>query len=290
MPDPSASPNVSNRIGVCSWSLRPASALDLAGAVQSLGVPRVQLALNPILENRPGWSEIEVLHALDGLQIASGMMATVGEDYSTLDSIARTGGVRPDQTWGANLQAAHAVARLARRLGLHLVTFHAGFIPHSPGAARDTMIRRLRHLADVFDDHGIRLGLETGQESAATLLDVLTEVERPHLGVNFDPANMILYGMGDPVAALDKLAHRVVQVHIKDANPTTTPGTWGAEKPAGQGSVNWTAFFDTLTARRISVNLIIECEMDTAADARLTNARLARDLAASHLRRIGVIA
>ncbi len=279
------------RIGICSWSLRPKSAADLATGVAKFGIPRVQLALNPIVENRPGWGEIETLQALSagGISIASGMMATKGEDYSTLDAIARTGGVRPDATWGSNLKVAHSIARLARRLGLHLITFHAGFIPHEPGpgeGGRDAMIRRLRHLADVFDDHGVRVALETGQETADTLLAALTEIDRPHLGVNFDPANMILYGMGDPIAALSTLAPRIAQIHIKDANPTTTTGTWGTEKPAGQGSVNWTAFFDTLKARNIHVPLIVECE---AGDTRIQHAIEARDLAAQHLLRIGAI-
>ncbi|HMN41035.1 MAG TPA: sugar phosphate isomerase/epimerase family protein [Phycisphaerales bacterium] len=282
--DAHANPAAAARLGICSWSLRPKAAPDLAAGIAKFGIPRVQLALNPIAENRPGWGEIETLHALDGVALASGMMATKGEDYSTLESIARTGGVRPDATWGANLGAAHAIARLARRLGLHLITFHAGFIPHHPGPARDSMIRRLRHLADIFDDHGLRVGLETGQETADTLLHALSEIDRPQLGVNFDPANMILYNMGDPVAALQTLAPRIVQVHIKDASPTATPGTWGAEKPAGEGSVDWSAFFDTLKARAISVPLIVECE---AGDTRIQHAIQARDLASAHLQRIG---
>jgi sugar phosphate isomerase/epimerase len=280
MSDPLIHAEAANRLGICSWSLRPKSAVDLAAGVAKFGIPRIQLALNPTIENRPGWGEIETLHALDGIQIASGMMATKGEDYSTLDSIARTGGVRPDATWGANLNAAYPIARLARRLGLTLVTCHAGFIPHEAGPERDTMIRRLRHLTDVFDDHGVRVALETGQETAATLLATITEIDRPHLGVNFDPANMILYGMGDPIAALNTLAPRILQIHIKDANPTTAPGTWGTEKPTGQGSVNWTTFFDTLKSRSIHVPLIVECE---AGDTRIQHAIEARDLVIKHL-------
>ena len=144
-------------LGICSWSLRPADARELAAGVPKFGVRRVQLALDPIRENRPGWGEIETLHALaaEGIEIASGMMATAGEDYSTLESIARTGGVRPDATWGANLRAAQSNARLARRLGINLVTFHAGFIPHERGPERVVMIRRLRSMVDVFDDCGV---------------------------------------------------------------------------------------------------------------------------------------
>jgi sugar phosphate isomerase/epimerase len=245
----------------------------------------VQLALDPIRENRVGWGEIDTMHALEagGVEIASGMMAMEGEDYSTLESIARTGGVRPEATWGRNFRAAELNARLARRLGITLVTFHAGFIPHEQGAERDRMIRRLRQMADCYDDRGVRVAFETGQEDAQTLLDALAELDRPAVGVNFDPANMILYGKGDPTDALDVLASRVVQIHIKDAAPTSRPGTWGEEKPAGAGAVEWTRLFDVAKRHGIGGHLIVERE---SGGGRLEDAIRARDLVGEHLRRV----
>lgn len=283
---PEANLNFSSaRLGICSWSLRPQSARSLAADVIAFGIGRIQLAIDPIRENRPGWGEIETVNALRaaGIQIASGMMVTLGEDYSTLESIARTGGVRPDSTWGRNLQAAQQNARLARRLGIHLVTFHAGFIPHESDAERDKLIRRLRQIVDVFDDCGVRTAFETGQESAETLLDALVELDRPCVGVNFDPANMILYGMGDPIAALAKLAPRIAQVHIKDATPARTPGIWGAEVAVGAGAVDWSKFFDTLHTHGFSGDMIVERE---AGESRLADAVRARDLTTIHLHRI----
>ena len=286
MPEPGSHPHIASRIGVCSWSLRPGSACELAGAVARFGLPSVQLALDPIRENRLGWGEIETLHALAcaDIQIPSGMMATLGEDYSTLESIARTGGVRPDATWGPNLRAAEQNARLARRLGIHLVTFHAGFIPREPSAEREKIIRRLRQIVDMFDDVGVRVAFETGQESADTLLSALGELERPHAGVNFDPANMILYGTGDPVIALGELLARVVQVHVKDAKPTTRPGTWGEEVAAGTGAVDWTKFFDTLHTGGFAGMCMVERE---AGEQRPEDAIAARRLVEAHFRRLG---
>ena len=285
MHDPATEVQVKTRVGVCSWSLRSPDARHLAASVARFGVPRVQIALDPIREDRAGWGEIEVLNALEsrGIRIASGMMATQGEDYSTLESIARTGGVRPDITWGTNLRAAEQNARLARRLGINLVTFHAGFLPHEANAERGKLIRRLRQIVDVFDDAGVRVAFETGQESAETLLSVLNELDRPYAGVNFDPANMILYGMGDPVAALVKLLPRVVQVHIKDARASNKPGSWGEEIAVGTGAVAWEKFFDTLYKGGFGGSLIVERE---AGERRLEDAIIARDVVTSHLRRL----
>lgn len=271
------------RIGVCSWSLGASTPEQLVDRVCEVGVRSVQLALDPIREDRDGtWNEVRVLHVLrsEGISIISGMMGTLGEDYSSLESIARTGGVRPDATWPANLIAARASARLARRLHIPLVTLHAGFIPHEAGSERRKMVERLRTIADVFDDAGVRLAFETGQESAETLLGALAELDRPSVGVNFDPANMVLYSMGNPVDALGKLAHRVAQVHIKDALPASRPGAWGDEVAAGEGCVDWTRFFETLRERRVGVDLVIERE---AGDDRVGDARRGLALIQEHL-------
>lgn len=280
----SAVPAIAHALGVCSWSLQPATPAELAEKVRAAGLTRVQLALDPISAARDGpWSEIAALNTLAaaGIAVESGMMGMKGEDYSTLASIAATGGVRSDEHWPANLAAAQRNARLAARVGLRLVTFHAGFIPHDPtDPSRGTMLARLREIIDVFADHAVRVGFETGQETADTLLHALDELDRPHAGVNFDPANMILYGMGDPVAALERLAPRVVQIHIKDARPTSTPGTWGTETPVGQGSVDWKAFFAVVRARGLPVPLMIERE---AGGRRTDDIRAAAALARTHV-------
>jgi L-ribulose-5-phosphate 3-epimerase len=249
------------RLGVCSWSVRPSGAGDLVRKLREAGVNAVQLALDPIRSG--AWPEAQSIATLRaaGIRFLSGMMATRGEDYSTLDSIRRTGGLRPDSTWDDNLRAAGANADLAARLGITLVTFHAGFVPKDPrDPERPKLVQRLRQIADAFKSRGIRIGLETGQESAETLAALLDELGADSVGVNFDPGNMILYGMGDPVAALRLLAPRVFQIHIKDAHPAAVPGAWGREFVVGTGSVNWPAFFDAYRQSGLRCDLVVERE------------------------------
>lgn len=278
-----ASPSAArpNRVGVCTWSLRPSSCGDLVAKLRTVGISHIQLALDPVRTGTPGWGEIETLSTLRsaGITIASGMMGTVGEDYSTLETIKATGGIRVSKHWGENLRATQDNVRLARRLGIPLITFHAGFIPHERTSERRTMLDRLRAIIDHADDSGIRIGFETGQESAATLLDALHDLNRPHAGINFDPANMILYGMGDPIAALNQLAPRIIQLHIKDATPTATPGQWGTEVPVGTGAVRWPDFFQAVRTHSLAADLMIERE---ARDQRETDIRTARDLLLKH--------
>ena len=103
--------------------------------------------------------------------------------------------------------------------------------------------------------------------------------------MNFDPANMILYGMGDPVAAVRALAPRIRQVHIKDALPAEVPGTWGREVRVGDGRVSWREFLQAVRDAnaaagrdREDIDLVIERE---AGAARAGDVAHARDLLAS---------
>ncbi len=235
----------------------------------------MQLALGS--DSIDGTTVPSVVRALAqaGIAIRSGMMATAGESYASIDSIRRTGGVRPDAHWAANLERARAVADLARTSGIPLVTLHAGFLPEDRrDAERAKLVDRLSAVADAFEEAGVRVGLETGQERAETLLEVLDEVGSRALGINFDPANMILYGNGDPVDALEMLAPRVVQVHVKDARASRSSGEWGQEVPVGTGEVDWPRFFAVLDRAQPKVDLMIERE---SGNQRVADVRTARE-------------
>jgi L-ribulose-5-phosphate 3-epimerase len=269
-------PPAAARLAVCSWSLQPAGAGDLFERLESTGVKRLQLALDPLRENPDAWDGFAAACAARGVGLASGMFGTVGEDYTTLESIRRTGGVVPDATWPRNLENIREAAALAAGLGLGLVTFHAGFLPHDPADPDYAKLKgRIAEVAGIFAARGIALALETGQETAATLRDFLDDLASPNVGVNFDPANMILYGKGDPLEALRTLGPWLRQVHIKDAQPAATPGEWGAEVVAGTGAVPWPAFFAALAELGFTGNLCIERE---AGASRIDDIRTAREL------------
>lgn len=267
---------LTDRVAVCSWSLQPASPQDLVSKLQATGIRRVQLALDPLRDDPKLWGETANLFHQAGVTIVSGMFGCVGEDYSTLESIRMTGGIAPDSTWEQNRKNIQTTVSLAQRLGLKLVTFHAGFLPHNANdPAFKKTLDRLNQLAAIFHRAGIVLGFETGQETAPDLLQVLGKISPQNAGVNFDPANMILYDKGNPIEALRSLRGWVVQAHIKDARRTKVPGTWGEEVPAGTGEVDWPAFFATLNTQQFAGNLVIERE---AGGQRVADIRRARDL------------
>ena len=248
-------------LAFCSWSTQPKCSNCLISNANEIGISRVQLHLNPIFESLDDWADAGQKLADAGITVVSGMFTPKGEDYSTPATIQKTGGVVPDEHWEANLEAFRNTAQVAKDLGLSQVSFHAGFIPEDDAALHDKLVGRLRELGDILKDTaGADLLLETGQETADSLDRFLAEVDRESIGVNFDPANMILYGMGDPILAAEKLAPRIRQAHIKDATAPPAPGEWGAEVAVGTGEVNWQAFFKTLDAGGFDGNLVIERE------------------------------
>jgi L-ribulose-5-phosphate 3-epimerase len=118
-----------------------------------------------------------------------------------------------------------------------------------------------RSLCDHCGKNDQNFVLETGQESAAVLLSFIGDVDRKNLKVNFDPANMIMYGSGDPLKALKVLSPHVISVHCKDAHfPAKGTGLLGSECVLGDGEVNLPAFLKELRELGYKGALSIERE------------------------------
>lgn len=241
-----------DRVGVCSWSFRlPFDAV--ADEMKKLGLKRIHLAIQPFLEGESRHGLAESPEALDRVRarIASGewklsatMIGFPQEDYSTLESIKRTGGVVPDDAWERNKEIVKAAVKFSAELKSPLLTLHAGFLDDTDSAALKKYAERVKFIIDTCGEAGMPVAFETGQETADSLAGFLSSL--PGAGINFDPANMILYGKGDPVAAVKKLAPWIRHVHVKDAIKTAVPGTWGTEVPWGEGEVGQDAFLDAL--------------------------------------------
>ena len=120
--------SLADRLAVCSWSLQPADPAELIGQMQQLGMDKIQLALDPLWADA-AWADAGRQFADAGIAVISGMFGCEGEDYSTLETIRRTGGIVPDETWETNWANIQKTASVAEHLGLPVVTFHAGFLP-----------------------------------------------------------------------------------------------------------------------------------------------------------------
>jgi L-ribulose-5-phosphate 3-epimerase len=173
----------------------------------------------------------------------------VGEDYADIPTVQRTVGLVPENTRAERVARTKAVSDVAGKLAIDSVACHIGFISHDFGGASYAAIRDVaKDICDHCGKNGQSFTLETGQEPAKVLLQFIEDVERPNLKINFDPANMILYGTGDPIEALGVLGKHVISVHCKDGDwpPVDKPEALGAEKPLGEGSVDFPAFLAKL--------------------------------------------
>jgi len=250
-------------IGVCSWSLRAGGSSELVEKVRSLGLSHVQLALGPLLDSDEATRAREIGVLRDaGLSFTAGMIGFAGEDYASISVIRQTGGFVPDATWPARRDRALAAGELARSMGITGVSMHIGFIPPSNHTRYNVMVERIVEVASGFKTLGVDVLMETGQETASELLQFLNDVGTSHdVYVNFDPANVILYGAGDPIEAVATLGRHIRHVHIKDARRSDHPGAkWGMEVPFGIGEVDPFRFITALKEVEYTGPLTIERE------------------------------
>jgi len=244
-------------IGVCSWSL--GNDFD---KIAASGASCVHLAIAPALGENGDDYLARV--ADSNLAISATMINFAQEDYSTLESIKTTGGIVPDDCWWENRQTSLKAIELTDELAVRYLSMHFGFIELRDTAKARKLIERTKMLADKAGEHNVTLLMETGQESAQELREFLEKLNQPALGVNFDPANMILYDKGNPIEAVGVLAPWIKHVHIKDALRTKKPGEWGTEVVWGTGEVNASEFLKAL--KRVKYNGALAVEREAGDD------------------------
>lgn len=246
-------------IGICSWSLQN-NPFEVFQTLEKTGLNHLHLELVAAELFREAIAQNNWI-------VSCTMLAFPQEDYSTLQSIRKTGGIVPDDCWELNRALLLDAIEKTARMGVGLLSFHAGFIDRSDAESYQLFCARIRALAEHSKSRNIMLLLETGQETAADLRGCLEDLNHPALGVNFDPANMILYGKGDPIEAVHTLAPWIKHVHIKDAVASDSPGEWGTEVPWGDGEVGCHELIQALEQIGYAGPLAIEREAgDSRAD------------------------
>ncbi len=229
-----------------------------------LGIPTIQLHAPQASTRTPQHAErfLGRLREL-GIRLTAVFGGFEGESYADIPTVVRTVGLVPPATRAARMQEMKEIADFARQLQCEVVALHLGFVPHDradPGYAQ--IVAVARGLCDHCRGNAQRLHLETGQETAEALVQFLGDVGRENLLVNFDPANMILYGSGDPIEALRRVGPYVRSVHCKDATWAAQPGKeWGREVPFGEGDVGAELFLRTLLEIGYDGPLTIEREI-----------------------------
>lgn len=248
--------------GVMFWAGR-----DRMDEIRGLGVRCGQMAI-------PGDMELSAA-AADAWKRDLGDFAVItlfatyrGEDYADIPTVQRTVGLIPPATRAEREQRTFEVSDFAARLGVGSIACHIGFVPEDPSNSDYVAVREVvRRICDRAARNGQTFALETGQEAAPILLEFLRDVDRPNIGINFDPANLILYGSGDPIEALGTLFPHVLSVHCKDGDwpPAGVAGALGTERPLGRGAVGMDRFVGALAKAGFRGTLNVEREIENQA-------------------------
>lgn len=210
----------------------------------------------------PKREEVKAAVAAAGVRVTTVFVGFPGESYADIETAKRTVGFLEGKTREARLRRAEKVSDFAKFLGVKRVGSHVGFIPERrEEKAYGEMVAAVRRLAEYCERNGQVLALETGQESAETLLGFIREVGRRNVRVNFDPANMILYGSGEPLEALGMLGEHVDGVHVKDGDWPREKGKLGKERRLGEGKVDIPGFIAKLKEMGYRGPLTIEREI-----------------------------
>jgi len=251
--------------GVMFWAER-----DDFAQVRGLGVRCGQLGVPGGMElNEAAATRWKSTLAEAGFALVTVFAAYEGEDYADIPTVQRTVGFIPPATRSAREQRTLAVSDFAARLGVGSIACHVGFVPEDRTHPDYGAVRELvRRVCDHAGRHGQTFALETGQERAEVLDAFMADVARPNLRINFDPANLILYGSGEPVASLKFLARHVASVHCKDGDwpPQGVPGALGKERALGKGSVGIPRFVQTLREIGFRGPLNVEREAEDPAE------------------------
>jgi len=231
--------------------------------VAEMGFPTTQLICWD-----PDWFTAEMAErvrassAQNQVAISTLWVGTPGKYVWDLIRGPSTIGIVPELTREERMPALFKGADFAEMIGAPSITTHVGFIPDDPlTPLYRQVVEALRGIAQYCADKGIGFWFETGQETPVTLLRTMEDIGTDNLGINLDPANLLLYGKANPVDALDVFGQYVRGVHAKDGEYPTNGRELGVEKPLGQGRVGFPQLIGKLVDMGFDGALTIEREI-----------------------------
>jgi L-ribulose-5-phosphate 3-epimerase len=248
------------RLGVVTRvdkGITPAQAL---GHVRDLGVPCCQLHVGMAPPELA--APIREAARSTGIEVTALMTLGEGKMVWNLRDGPKTIGIIPRETRASRVDALKRASDLAKACGVSSIHTHCGFIPDNPNEPLYAeAVAAIRDVVQHCRDNGQTFLCETGQETPITLLRVIQDVGLDNIAVNLDVANLILYGNGEPVGALDVLGEHVKGLHAKDGLYPTDPYGLGKEVPIGKGKVRFPEVIARLRELNYAGPITIEREI-----------------------------
>ena len=228
--------------------------------VHDLGFPTCQVGVGSFAPDMAA----RLRSALDRYKIEATSLVAGGPGPEVYDFYKGplTIGLVPRAYRDARIAQIKKTSDFAKQCGVPAVQTHCGFIPENPNdPVYKEAVDAIRTVAAYCKQNGQNFRCETGQETPITLVRAIKDVGLDNVGVNFDAANLILYGKANPVDAVDVLGPLIQGIHAKDGLYPTNPKELGREVPIGQGKVNFPVFIKRLKEIGYRGPLTIEREI-----------------------------
>lgn len=257
-------------IGIMFWA--GADPVETIRGIKALGVRAGQLGVPGDMPLKGAGQEWRAALEQEEFTVVTVFCAYTGESYADMPTVEQTVGFVPLATRDEREQRTKDVSHFASELGVNSIACHVGFVSEDTGDPEYGAVRDLvGRICDHAKLHGQTFALETGQETASALLRFLHDVNRDNLGINFDPANLIMYGTGDPIQAVEVLGDHLLSVHCKDGvwPPKLPAGALGTERPLGEGAVGMDKFIAKLQQLGYKGTLNVEREIDDAEQKKI---------------------
>jgi L-ribulose-5-phosphate 3-epimerase len=228
--------------------------------VHDLGLPTSQIFVDEFDLDLVG----RLRQALEKHQIEATSLVVGGPGKEVWDFYQGplTIGLVPRETRAARIAHIKKASDFAKQCAIPAVQTHCGFIPENPNdpVYKET-VAAMREVATYCKQNGQNLRYETGQETPITLVRAIQDVGQDNQGVNFDLANLILYGKANPVDAIELLGPYVQGIHAKDGMWPTNPKELGKEVPIGKGKVDFPRIIERLKQLNYRGAVTIEREI-----------------------------
>ncbi len=260
-----SSSNVSNtiappiRLGLVVWIGKGQSIDDAIQTVHAFGLPTCQIGFEYLTP--------DVVTPVKNALAKYGVEATVFSEHGPGQRVfdfyhgPPTIGIVPPATRGARIRNLKMAADIAGECDIPAIHTHCGFIPEDPNdPLYPQAVAAVKEVAVYCKQLGRLFLCETGEETPVTLLRLIEDVGMDNVFVNMDLANLILYGKGNPIDALDVVGHRIHGIHAKDGLFPTDTRHLGKEVPIGQGKVNFPAVLQRLKQLNYKGSMTIEHE------------------------------
>lgn len=254
---------MSNEIRLLGFLVRGEDPVAALKEVHSLGFSTCQMYAPP----KEWWSPANIRKIRKTMRDTKISVTALvahfsGEDWTNIETIKRTIGFLNPETREDRIKKIMGISDFAQKIEVPVLNGHVGFIPEDEQCPHyRELVHVIQRIADYCHTHGQEFALETGQETAFVLDRFLRRVNRLNVGINFDPANLLLYNREDPIEALLVLRRYVLGVHCKDGKRPTKKGELGKEYPLGDGELNVKKFMDTLKKIEYTGAWTIETEI-----------------------------